>query len=297
MIVTPAIVEIIKAVQAKLRIGVDGVAGPATWTAICGALHASPYLSIYGKICAVQRMLGLAADGIDGPATWAAISRALFVSAPAEHLQAADAASSNIKSAAYWQAIFAAQAPQFANAAVKQIAVRGWLEGTSKENRNDIYDDAIVVLNGDQVGIFRAAVDPSAYLVRNPINEDGAAQLTTGLWQFRRGLHHGNPKLPCFIQAEDFLVNRLNRDGSVSHQDKGDFGIHEHSGGSPETTDRYSAGCQIIWNPDGYNDGTGEWGAFWYQKFYYPQVKTMQAADQATLPYFLTNAEDLPKAA
>ena len=297
MIITPAVVEIVKAVQAKVGVTADGIAGPATWSAICQALHTPVFLAIYDKICAVQRILGCTIDGIDGPATWAAISRALIVSVPQEHLDHADLASSNNRSFAYWQSFFASKAPEFSAFHLKQVAVRGWLEGTSRENRTDIYDDAIIVLNDGQINIYRAAVDPSSYLIRNPINSDGAAQLTPGLWKFRRGLHHGNPNLTCFIQAEDFLFNRLDRAGKVTHQERGDVGCHEHSGGSPDTTDRYTAGCQVVWNPDGYNNGHGEWGRFWYVNFYYPQVKTMQANEQDIVPYLLTNAEDLPKAA
>lgn len=288
---------IIKTVQAKLRLTADGIAGQATWSGICVALHTPSYLSLRDKICAVQRLLALDIDGIDGPETWAAIARSLNVAGDAEPLQAADKGSSAIRNFDYWQTFFISRAPQHAGDQVKQIAVRGWLEGTSKEDRFDIYDDAIIVLNGAAATIFRAAVDPTTYLVRHPINTDGAAQLMIGLWKFRRGLHHGKPSLPCFIQAEDFIVNRLDAGGHVTHQETGDFGIHIHSGGDGDTTDRFSAGCQIIHNPDGYRAPDGKWGAFWYQKFYYPQIATMQMHDQTVLPYLLVGAEDLPKIA
>lgn len=279
---------LIKAVQARLGIAVDGIAGPATWTAICAGLHITRWLNVDAVIRAVQAQLSLSQDGIDGPATWAAISRALITSAPLDALHAADVHSQTVGSGAYWQAICEKLAPQRAAAHVKQIAVRGWLEGTSKANRDDIYDDVIVRMIGSDVMLFKAAVDPSTYLVKHPINTDGAAQLTAGLWLFRRGIHKGVEAHKCFIQAEDFIVNRLDKNGAITHQDKGDFGIHEHSGGAPETTDHFSAGCQIVWNPDGY------WGQFWFMKFYTPQEFAMQDADQEILPYLLINAEDLP---
>ena len=294
MINPDPVIAIIKAVQSKLGVDADGQPGPMTWSAICRALRLPVYMGLVDKIKATQRLLGIAVDGIDGPATWASISRAVEAGSTPEQLQAADKRASVIGSFAYWQSLITAHAPQHAATPVKHVAVRGYLEGTSKEDRTDIYDDAIVVLADNGFTIFRAAVDPSTYLIRHPINADGAAQLTTGLWLFRRGLHHDNPLLPCFIQAEDFIVDRLHLDGSVSHQDKGDFGIHIHSGGSEDTTDHFSAGCQIVHNPDGYRGDNGGWGEFWYQKFYYPQVKIMQERDQTILPYLLINAEELP---
>ena len=293
MIITPAGIALIKAVQAKLGVAADGLPGPMTWSRICSALRVPVYLCLCDKIKAVQRLLHLAVDGIDGPATWAAIARALEADVAPEQLNAADVHASQLGDFNYWQGFFANRAPASVGELVKHVAVRGWLEGTSREDRFDIYDDAIIVLNNGAVRIFRAAVDPSTYLVQHPVNDDGAAQLTSGLWKFRRGLHHGNPALPCFIQAEDFIVNRLDTTGHVKFRDTGDFGIHIHSGGSEDTTDHFSAGCQIIWNPDGYQGDKGGWGEFYYKQFYYPQISTMQAHDQATLPYLLVNAEDL----
>jgi len=295
MITSTSTITIIKAVQTHLGLASDGIAGLRTWSAILSALHqVHDPADLHGNICMAQKILQIPADGIDGPATWAAITRALDCPVDGKAVAAADVAAQDIGAAAKWDALFIghASAEQMA-APVKIVAVRAYLEGTSREDRTDIYSAAMVVINQGNVRIFRAAVDPSTYLIRHPINADGAAELTAGLWTFRRGLHHGNPKLPCFIQAQDFIVNRLNRDGSFSHKDTGDFGIHIHSGGSEETTDRFTAGCQVIWNPDGYRAPDGGWGDFYYREFYYPMIATMQAVDQATLPYLLINAEDV----
>ena len=62
---------------------------------------------------------------------------------------------------------------------------------------------------------------------------------------------HG--KYLCLGQAENVHINRLNPDGTIKEARVcGDFGICIHSGGEGMQTDRFSAGCQIIQNPDGY---------------------------------------------
>ena len=279
---TPLIIP----VQEALHLSVDGDAGMQTWTAICRAMH-MPVIAtdVDGCIRAVQRILNLDVDGIDGPATWAGISRTLSVGEP-EHLDAADQHTSQVQSPAYWQQLFAGKRNEGDFA--KLIAVRGWLEGTSKNNRTDIYDDVIVRLMGTQIDMFKAAVDPTTYLIHNPINTDGAAQLTAGIWLFERGIHKGIPEHKCLIQAEDFIVNRLSRNGIVTHQDTGDFGIHNHPGGAADTTDRFSAGCQIIHMPDFY------WGPYWFTTYFNPLSAAMDAHGQHHVAYNLVNAEDLP---
>jgi len=263
---------IIQSVQARLGITPDGIAGINTWNAISSRLGIVPGPSVLIAIKAVQYLLHLAVDGIDGPATWAAIARAVGAT-PLNQAQAVD-----------WKSLW--NETHWAGDYVKLIGVRGWLAGTSKDNREDIYDDLIVRMIGNDVTWWRAAVDPTTYLIRHPINADGAAQLQTGLWLFKCGIHKGDPAHPCLVQAEDFTVNRLRSNGAVYKTDAGDFGIHMHSGGAPDDTGRFSAGCQIIQNPDGY------WGKSWFT-FYDPVHEAMKSASQPTVPYLLLNAEDL----
>lgn len=270
--------SIIKAVQSKVgATPVDGQPGLETWGHICQALNLPTMPSIIAMIKAVQSRFGLATDGIDGHDTWNAIYRSLVGTTVPTPV-----APGNID----WLLQLAGRGLDAVR--VKQIAVRGFLEGSSKENREDIYDDLIVRIIGDEITQWRAAVDPSAYLIKHPINIDGAAQLKEGLWHFALGIHKGNPNWPCFIQAEDFVVHRLDGNGNVKHDDVGDFGIHEHSGGASDDTGRFSAGCQIIQNPDGY------WGAEWF-KFFLPQKEAMLEAGQKTLPYLLMDAEDIKR--
>jgi len=170
---------------------------------------------------------------------------------------------------------------------LKMVAVRGALEH-GNPNLVTVYDDLIFVLDerSGTVTTLLASVDPSAALIQEPINPDGAAQLAPGVWFFAKGIHKENPAWPCLVQAEDFTVFRLAKDGSVRTRQIGDFGIHFHSGGTGSSTKRFSAGCQIPHNGDGYfQDPT--WG-----KIIHPIYAAMDAYGIRTLPYMLIDAKD-----
>ena len=174
-----------------------------------------------------------------------------------------------------------------ADSPLKLVGVRGALE-IGHPNRVDIYDDLIFVVdeNAGTVTAWLASVDPSLPLILNPINPDGCAQLVDGVHLFGRGIHKGNTAWPCLIQAEDFTIDRLDTNGNVKGQESGDFGIHLHSGGTGTDTKRFSAGCQIIHNGDGYfQDPT--WSGF-IQTIY----AAMKAAGIAVVPYLLMDAAD-----
>jgi hypothetical protein len=134
-----------------------------------------------------------------------------------------------------------------------EIAVRGALT-TGYVNPDGLYDSVFFVVDQSKetFSTWLGSTDPSSALIANPINPAGAAQLQEGVWLFQRGIHKENPAWPCLIQAEDFVVNRLDINGNVKGTEKGDFGIHQHSGGEGQSTNRFSAGCLIYHNGFGY---------------------------------------------
>lgn len=169
---------------------------------------------------------------------------------------------------------------------VRLAGIRGACEGSSS-NKFAVYDDLILVeIDGDLVG-WAASVDPSWSLVLHPINPDGAAQLRPGVHLFERHLLHG--KYPCLGQAEDVHVNRLKEDGSVDHVVSGQFGICIHSGGEGLDTRRFSAGCQIIRNDDGYFQNP-TWSNFWT-----PINDAMNRHKLSVVPYRLLDSSELPE--
>ena len=177
----------------------------------------------------------------------------------------------------------------FAKSPVKLVGIRGAADPDETPNSFARYDDLILVFIDDTLHSFPASTDPSWALVVHPINPDGAAQLLPGIHLFETHLMHaGTPRAHlCLGQAEDVHLNRLNPDGTVNHVECSQVGICIHSGGDGMDTGRFSAGCQIIQNPDGYF-GNPTW-----TKFFGPIQAAMEAHQLATVPYFLLNASDL----
>jgi lysozyme len=180
-----------------------------------------------------------------------------------------------------WNAVWASK--RGADAWVKCIGIRGGYDA-DRRNRLGIYDDLFVLTIGGEVTQWRGSTDPGQYYIDHPINPRGCAQLREGIHLFRPGIHQG--QYPAFVQAEDFHVNRLDRNGNVQFVDFGEYGIHLHSGGPGEDVNRYSAGCQIIQSPEGY------FGATW-QRFFVPATRAMRDHGQGSMPYMLIKAEDV----
>ncbi len=169
------------------------------------------------------------------------------------------------------------------------VGVRGALE-KPYTHPDGLYDSVIFVVDqpAQTFTAWLASLDPSLPLIQSPINPAGAAQLVPGVHLFERGIHKENPDWPCLIQAEDFTVYRLNTDGTVKGQESGDFGIHMHSGGEGECTGRFSAGCQIYHNGDGYmQDPTRA-------RFVAATNGAIIAHGISVLPYRLLLASDAP---
>lgn len=170
-----------------------------------------------------------------------------------------------------------------ADAHVKCIGIRGAYE-PGGQNKLGVYDDDFVLCIGDTITEWKGSTDPGQYFINNPENPRGCAQLREGTHMFKAGIHRG--RWPAFVQAEDFHVNRLDAQGRTRFVDFGEFGIHLHSGGPGMNVDHFSAGCQVIWCPEGY------FGETWH-RFYDPAVAAMRAAGQSLLPYLLLDETEL----
>ena len=174
----------------------------------------------------------------------------------------------------------------FSDSPIRLVGIRGANDAPGQQNSFAHYDDALIVfIDGEPTAQFLASTDPAWALVVHPIVDGGAAQLCPGIHLFEKHFMHG--KYPCLGQAESCHINRLKPDGTVDHMDYGDFGICIHSGGDGMDTRRFSAGCQIIQNPDGYFQQPA-WGKFWN-----PIRDEMGVRSLETAPYFLVNASDL----
>ncbi|MBV8216466.1 MAG: hypothetical protein JOZ08_24885 [Verrucomicrobia bacterium] len=148
-----------------------------------------------------------------------------------------------------------------------------------------IYDDVLILMIGNVCTEWKGSTNPGLYFINHPSNPRGCAQLIEGIHMFKPGVHDG--RFSAFVQAEAFHINRLDEKGKVVSHEVGQFGIHLHSGGPGEDVDKYSAGCQIIWSPEGY------FGATWH-RFFDPATEAMQGNNQSILPYLLVDATNLP---
>ena len=171
------------------------------------------------------------------------------------------------------------------NSPVKLVGIRGALAASGQKNRLSIYDDVILRIIDGVVTQFRASTDPSWPLVVHAINRSGAALLCPGVHLMEKHMLHGTQ--PCLGQAEEVHVNRLDSTGKVKFTESGQFGICIHSGGAGMDTGRFSAGCQITQNEDGYFRNPG-WENFWG-----PIRDAMTSKKLKTVPYQLLNGTDL----
>lgn len=135
--------------------------------------------------------------------------------------------------------------------------------GIRSSARPNRFDDLITVFsfhNGWLFWVFPATTDPGAYYLEQPINEDGTAILAPGQYRsaYAIGKHRG--QYDALKQVRPVTVFRdKNRDRQVDTDQltaTGLFGINIHraaKAGEPESVDRFSAGCQVIQNPDDFD--------------------------------------------
>lgn len=171
---------------------------------------------------------------------------------------------------------------------ISLLGIRGYHTPAFPNPINDMYDDAIVRVIGDEIKIFQASVDPGSYYMLHPVNPQGCARLKCGLWQYKLGEHHNHPAL---VQADEVVVDRIDKEGKRLCEDHGYFGINIHSGGAEYLVGRYSAGCQIIKTPEVWKD---KW-----QDFFLPIFAACGVFNQDKIPYLLidrveANPVDLP---
>lgn len=174
---------------------------------------------------------------------------------------------------------------------VRLLGVRGWdlMMGKKDVNDNGIYDDLISICVSSAEPIcesFRASTDPGKYYIERPMNEMGCARLRPGLFWYKMGSHKGHP---AFVQAAGVDVERLNSKGEPVHMESNVYiGANIHSGGPGYEVDRFSAGCQVIWSPE------GPWIGTWL-RFHERLKDLLLAHGQFIFPYLLTeklNAEE-----
>jgi hypothetical protein len=136
-------------------------------------------------------------------------------------------------------------------------------------------------LFGTAFGTWLGSVDPGDDYTYDPANPAGCAHLTDGVWLYQAGLHKGHDAL---VQAGPVTVWR-DTDKDFAQDageplDTGWFGINIHAGGTGETIDDWSAGCQIL---------QGGWDGDPWQNF----LATLYGSGRKTWNYYLFSGAEL----
>lgn len=119
------------------------------------------------------------------------------------------------------------------------LAVRAYYDQTIAPAGNNLsaYDDAFFIVSPLGFTSWNGNTDPSRY-GWNPNAEKYMARLKPGCWKFGKVLHRSSYQ--AFGQVRPVTVERIRQDGSIALTETGDFGIHDHIGGTNGTS---SEGC------------------------------------------------------
>ena len=166
-----------------------------------------------------------------------------------------------------------------ATARVCLLGVRGYYKNTMGipgQNDRGIYDDALIWWSPTLHATFQGNTDPSRYRKGWGFgSEKGMAQLKTGVWTYKMGIHYGSVPHAAFRQAAKVTVLRDGTKGQ--YEDTGWFGINIHRGGAKGTS---SLGCQTL--------PAGTWDAF--KSIGYSALKS---SGQETFQYCLINEQTM----
>ena len=130
----------------------------------------------------------------------------------------------------------------------------------SKDYIPNTFCDYIFLVDGDKAYSFHATTRPGKHWLTNLLNPKGTAVLKDGQYKntWRLGRHQG--KYEALVQVMPVEVFRDNdRDElaeSIGQIDRGLFGINIHRANQSmisKLVDRWSAGCQVIADPNDFN--------------------------------------------
>jgi len=130
----------------------------------------------------------------------------------------------------------------------------------SAANEKNKFDDHIYLINGPMMHVFTGTTNPGTHWLKNLLNPKGTAVLKPGQYvdSWKLGLHQG--KYKALVQAKPITVYRDGDKDDVAEETKveqtGLFGINIHRANASAISsiiDKWSAGCQVLNNPEQFN--------------------------------------------
>jgi len=131
----------------------------------------------------------------------------------------------------------------------------------SKANKPNQFDDLIGVIANDKITWFTGTTNPGTHWLKNLLNPKGTAMLKPGQYidSYQLGLHQN--KYEAFVQAKPITVYRDGDKDDIAEETKvtetGFFGINIHRANDKlvsKLIDKWSAGCQVLNNPDDFKE-------------------------------------------
>lgn len=126
----------------------------------------------------------------------------------------------------------------------------------------DKFDDAIFVVAGDKLFAYSATTNPGKDGLLSPANSKGTANLKPGQYigAYQLGLHKGQYKALVQTGAPVTVFRDNDKDALAEETavtESGFFGINIHRANASATSflvGRWSEGCQVIANPDDFEE-------------------------------------------
>lgn len=131
----------------------------------------------------------------------------------------------------------------------------------SKANKPNEFDDLIAVINNNEITWYTCTTNPGTHWLLNLLNPKGAALLKPGQYKdsWQVGLHQG--KYQALTQCKNVTVFRDGNKDNIAEESKvtetGIFGINIHRANEKlvsKLIDKWSAGCQVLNNPQQFNE-------------------------------------------
>lgn len=131
----------------------------------------------------------------------------------------------------------------------------------SRANKPNEFDDLIAVIDNNQISWYTCTTNPGTHWLLNLLNPKGAALLKPGQWKdsWQIGLHQG--KYQALTQCKPITVFRDGNKNNIAEESKvtetGIFGINIHRANEKlvsKLIDKWSAGCQVLNNPQQFNE-------------------------------------------